>query len=105
MGDGARAKARLVGENAARHALLHAGEEAAYDSAGDGHGRKGACDDDPQHRRDAPGVENHHAQRQHHIQQRHEGHESFRHAADALDAAQQHQHQNQRDGYADDPAA
>ena len=84
---------------------MHAGEKAPHHAAGDGHGLEGAGDDGAQHRGHAPQIERHHAQRQHHIEQCHEGHQLFRHAPDALDAAQQHQRQNQRDGHADQPPA
>lgn len=67
-------------------------------------GEKAPVTNGPQHRRDATGVENHHAQRQHHIQQRHEGHESFRYAADALEPPSSTSSES-RSGYADDPAA
>ena len=90
MGDGAGAKAGLIGEDAAGNALLHTEEDAADGTAGEGLRVKCTADDGGQHRREAPVVDDHDTQRQHHIEQCHERHQLLGHAADALDAAQQH---------------
>ena len=90
VGDGAGAEAGLIGEDAAGNALLHTEEDAADGTAGEGLWVKCTADDGGQHRREAPVVDDHDAQCQHDVEQCHKRHQLLGHAADALDAAQQH---------------
>ena len=103
MGDGAGAKAGLIGKDAAGDALLHADEQAADGAAGEGSGVEGTGHDGLQHIGQAGQVEPYYAHSQHDVEQRHEGHQLFAHAADALDAAQQHHgHQHGHDDARDE---
>ena len=90
VSDGTGAEAGFVGEDAAGDALLHADEQAADGAAGEGSGVEGTGHDGLQHIGQAGQVEPYYAHSQHDVEQRHEGHQLFAHAADALDAAQQH---------------
>ena len=103
MGDGAGAKAGLIGKDAAGDALLHADEQAADGAAGEGSWVEGTGHDGLQHIGQAGQVEPYYAHSQHDVEQRHEGHQLFAHAADALDAAQQHHgHQHGHDDARDE---
>ena len=101
MGDGTRAKAGLVGEDAAGDALLHTDEQAADGAAREGRRVERTCKDGLDHRREALNVQNNDAHSQHDVEQCHEGHQPFTDAADALDAAQQHHGDEHRHNDAD----
>ena len=101
MGDGTRAKACLVGEDAAGDALLHTDEQAADGAAREGRRVERTCKDGLDHRRKALNVQNNDAHSQHDVEQCHEGHQPFTDAADALDAAQQHHGDKHRHNDAD----
>ena len=101
MGDGRGTQTGLIGEDAAGHALLHGGEHGADHAAGDGRRAECAPEDHAEHAGHVFDVDGDHAQAQHHIEQRHEGNQALGHAADALDAAQQHQAHQEGDQDAD----
>ena len=96
MGDRAGAKTGLVGKDAAGNALLHTDEQTADGAAGKGSGVERTRHDGFQHIGQAGEVEHHHAHRQHNVEQRHKGHQLLAYAANALDAAQQHQRHQHR---------
>ena len=66
-------------------------EQAADGAAREGRRVERTCKDGLDHRREALNVQNNDAHSQHDVEQCHEGHQPFTDAADALDAAQQHQ--------------
>ena len=90
MGNGTGAKAGLVGENAAGHTLLHTDEQAADGAAGERCRVERTRNDGLEHIGQALKVQHHNAHGQHDVEQSHKGHQLFAHAANALDAAQQH---------------
>ena len=95
MGDGAGAKAGLVGEDAAGDTLLHADEQTADGAAREGSGIERTGNDGLEHIGQTLKIQHHDARGQRDIEQRHKGHQLFAHAANALDAAQQHQRYQQ----------
>ena len=102
MGNRTRAQTRLVGEDAARNALLHTHEQAADDAARERRRVERALEDGLKHARQPFKIQQHHADAQHDVEQRHERHQLFAHAADAFDAAEQHHGHQHRAENADD---
>ena len=89
MGDGASTEAGFVGEDATGNTLLHTEEDASDSTTGKGFRVKRAQHNGRQDRRELLDIQDDDAQSQHDIEQSHERHQLFGHAANALDAAQQ----------------
>ena len=102
MGNGAGAKARFVGKYSAGNTFLHAQEQAAHCAAGKGRRVERPRHNGGEHLRKTRQVEQHHTQSQHHIGQRHKGHQLFADTANTLHAAQQHQRHQHGHYNADD---
>ena len=90
MGDGAGAETGFIGEDAPGHALFQTDEQGADQSAGEGAGVESTLKNHAEHMGDRFHIQQNHADGKHNVEQRHKGHQLFRHLTDAVDAAQQH---------------
>ena len=103
--DGRGAEARLVGENAAADALGHRKLDGhARRAAGDGSGVKSSLEDGSEHAGNGADIRKHDNERADDVDDGHEGHELFRDLTDALDAAEQHQRDEDGDANTGDEA-
>ena len=102
MGNGAGTEACLIGENAAGDTLLHTDKEAAHHTAGDGSRPEGALENGHKHSRNPVDPQDDQADAQKDVQQGHDGHQSLRNLANALDTANEDQRHDDADEHADD---
>ena len=105
MGDGGRAEAGLVGEDAAGDALLHDGFERNADRAAEsGLDGEGVAEDQTECLTDVLDVYDQNDERGQNVNNRHNGHQLFGDLADALHAADNDEGDNDGGDHADDDA-
>ena len=101
VGNGTGTETGFVGEDAAGNALLHADEEAAHDTAGDGGGIECTLENGGENSRNTADVQNDQTDTQGDVQHSHEGNQPLGDPADALDTADEDQGNNDADDDAD----